>query len=114
MVSQWFQGDLVLCDFNPSVGHEPQKQRPALIVSNNQFNSNSSLVMVCPITSTDNGYPLHIEVGANVSGVSGFICLEQIRALDLNARNAITIGQVTAETLLRVVHLLTLSIEIVG
>lgn len=77
------QGDVIEVDFDPTVGHEPQKMRPALVVSDGYFNNVlSSLTVVCPITSTVNGHPLHIEI-TDCEGVHGCVCLEQIRAIDL-------------------------------
>lgn len=86
------QGDLIEVGFDPTVGHEPQKRRPALVVSDGYFNNVlSSLVVVCPITSVSNGHPLHVEIaGGNV--VRGCVCLEQLRALDLEARGARPLG----------------------
>ena len=69
------QGDIIEVDFDPTLGHEPKKMRPALVVSVGYFNNViSSLTVVCPITSTVNGHPLH-----------GCVCLEQIRAIDLSS-----------------------------
>lgn len=86
------QGDLIEVGFDPTVGHEPQKRRPALVVSDGFFNNAlSSLVVVCPITSTRNGHPLHVEI-AEGNVVGGCVCLEQIRALDLAARGARHLG----------------------
>ncbi|WP_165247765.1 type II toxin-antitoxin system PemK/MazF family toxin [Adlercreutzia sp. ZJ141] len=88
------QGDITEVNFNPTVGHEPQKRRPALVVSVGHFNNVvSSLTVVCPITSTVNGHPLHIELAfGNV--VSGCVCVEQLRAINLNnpARDARHLG----------------------
>ena len=82
------QGDVVIVDFDPTLGHEPKKRRPALIVSDGFFNNVlSSLTVVCPITSTVNHHPLHIEIDDATEGVSGCVCLEQIRAVDLSKRN---------------------------
>ncbi|MBQ9057730.1 MAG: type II toxin-antitoxin system PemK/MazF family toxin [Atopobiaceae bacterium] len=84
------QGDFIEMNFDPTVGHEPQKLRPALVVSTGYFNNVvSSLTVVCPITSRVNGHPLHIELPDN-SPVSGCICIEAIRAVDLSdpRRNA--------------------------
>ncbi len=62
--------------------------RPALVVSVGFFNNVvSSLTVVCPITSTDNGHPLHVPL-KDAQSVSGCICIEQVRAVDLNARKA--------------------------
>lgn len=84
------QGDLVRVDFNPSVGHEPAKSRPAVVVSGYGFNSRSSLVSVVPITSRDNGYPLHIPCA--VEGATCFACVEQLRNIDLGHRTYTRIG----------------------
>ena len=79
------QGDLIELDFDPTVGHEPQKRRPALVVSVGHFNNViSSLVVVCPITSTANKHPLHIELPDDLP-VAGCVCVEAVRALDLNS-----------------------------
>ena len=77
------QGDLIEVNFNPTLGHEPQKRRPALIVSVRFFNNVlSSLTVVCPVTSTVNGHPLHVEIPeGNV--VRGCVCIEAMRAIDL-------------------------------
>ena len=78
------QGDLVMLDFDPTVGHEPHKLRPALVVSVGFFNNVlSSQVVVCPITSQSNGHPLHINI-ADGTVVEGCVCTEALRAVDLN------------------------------
>jgi len=79
------QGDFIEVNFNPTLGHEPQKLRPALVVSDSYFNNvASSLTVVCPITTNDNKHPLHVEIRkGNV--VSGYICVEALRAIDLSA-----------------------------
>lgn len=79
------QGDLIEVDFDPTVGHEPQKMRPALVVSVGHFNNVvSSLTVVCPITSRVNGHPLHIELPWDCP-VHGCVCVEALRALDLSS-----------------------------
>ena len=79
------QGDIIEVDFDPTLGHEPKKMRPAKQVSVGYFNNVlSSLTVVCPIASTVNGHPLHVEI-ANGNAVHGCVCLEQIRAIDLSS-----------------------------
>lgn len=85
------QGDIVEVDFSPSVGHGPAKVRPAVIVSGYGFNSRSSMASVVPVTSKDNGYPLHVPVTGS-SGVVGFACVEQLRNIDLAYRGCHFIG----------------------
>ncbi len=45
------RGQLWLVNFEPSVGHEYRKVRPAVIVQQNEFLDTSSLVTVIPISS---------------------------------------------------------------
>ena len=85
------QGDIILVDFNPTVGHEPAKKRPALVVSNIDFNLACSMTIVCPITSTANSFFLH-EPLPESSDVKGCVVMEQVRAIDLDARGAELIG----------------------
>lgn len=86
------QGELVEVSFDPTFGHEPQKRRPAVVISVGYFNNVlSSLQVVCPITSTMNGHPLHVEI-AEGNVVQGCICLEALRAVDLEARGAKSLG----------------------
>ena len=45
------RGDVWWINFDPSVGGEIQKERPAVIISNNAANRNLNRVQVVPITS---------------------------------------------------------------
>ena len=45
------QGDIWLVDFDPSIGHEYQKIRPALIIENSSYIALGSLLTVVPISS---------------------------------------------------------------
>ena len=79
------QGDIILIDFNPSIGHEESKYRPGLVVSNDDYNSYcGGIVLVCPISHAKD-FPLHIDlpIGLNTNGK---VLCEHIRALDVNAR----------------------------
>ena len=76
------QGDIVEVNFDPTVGHGPRKMHPALVTSVGYHNNVlSSLIMVCPITSTVNRHPLHVEI-AEGNIVSGCVCIEQLRSID--------------------------------
>lgn len=97
------QGDIIEASFDPTLGHESRKRRPALVVSVGFFNNVlSSLTVVCPITSTVNGHPLHVEI-AEGNVVSGCVCLEQLRAIDAERRGAVKLdGQLDEATMSRV------------
>jgi len=81
------QGDIVMVNFDPSVGHEPKCKRPALVVSNYKFNRATNMTLVCPITRADNRFFLH-EPLPQACMVEGCVIMEQVRALDLDARGA--------------------------
>lgn len=79
-------GDIILLNFNPQSGHEIQKRRPALVISNDSFNRLTGMVMVCPITSTHHDLPLHIKLDDNTRTHGDILC-EQLKSLDYSARN---------------------------
>ncbi|OZG59776.1 mRNA interferase PemK [Bifidobacterium lemurum] len=95
------RGDVVAADLDPSSGHEQRKRRYLLVVSNESYNRVCNLTMVCPITSTDNGYPLHAEVHPISPDlkIEGFAQAEQLKALDLKSRNAQLVGYVPQDEL---------------
>ncbi|MDR1186388.1 MAG: type II toxin-antitoxin system PemK/MazF family toxin [Bifidobacteriaceae bacterium] len=84
MFEQW---DIVEFSFSPARGHEPLGRRPALVVSNRHYNIGTSLTLACPITTADNGFPLHFRLPSDLD-TTGFVAVEQLRALDLVAREA--------------------------
>lgn len=88
----FLQGDIIDVSFDPSVGHEPAKRRPGLVVSTDDFNIKSSMTFVAPITSSKNDYPLHVVITEETEDVYGSICVEQTRAMDLSARKCERIG----------------------
>lgn len=99
------KGDLIAVTFDPQPGHEQRGRRPALVVSNTLFNEKMGLAMVCPLTTTDRGYPFHVSVPRG-SGLTGFVMVEQIKSIDYKARNARFIGKASDETLDTVLSIL--------
>jgi mRNA interferase MazF len=64
------RGEVWWIDFNPSIGGEIQKIRPAIIISNNASNKIMNRVQVVPITSnTAKCYPCeaYVEINEKVS-----------------------------------------------
>lgn len=100
------QGDIIEVNFDPTLGHEPAKRRPALVVSTDAFNLRSSMTVVAPITSTVNNYPLHLRFEDEVSGISGCVCIEQVRSLDLSARPCEKVGELGVDDMNEVLNLL--------
>jgi len=81
------QGDIIYMNFDPRVGHEQKGRRPGLIVSNEEYYKRASMAIVCPITSTISGFPMHIALDDRTI-TRGEIMCEQVKSLDLNARQA--------------------------
>jgi mRNA interferase MazF len=79
------QGDIIKLDLNPTKGHEQSGYRPVLVVSNELFNRQTNLILVCPISSTINGFPLHVALDAKAV-TQGEIRCEQIKVIDPQAR----------------------------
>ena len=78
------QGDIILLNFDPSKGHEQQKTRPALVVSNNAYNKQCNIIWVCPISHA-NEYPLHIPLPDGLK-TNGKVLCEHIRGMDIESR----------------------------
>jgi mRNA interferase MazF len=78
------QYNLYIINFNPTIGVEINKTRPAIIISPNEMNKNLDTVIVAPITKTiKTNYPTRIKIDDVVQcGCEGFIVLDQIRTID--------------------------------
>ena len=75
------RGEVWLVEFDPSVGSEIKKTRPAVIVSNDAANRNLARVVVVPLTSnTGRLYPG--EAVVTVGGQSSKAMADQIMAAD--------------------------------
>ena len=79
------RGDVFLVNFDPTVGAEAKKIRPAVIVSNNVNNAYSPLVSISPITSNvGKVYSFEVEVPARTGGLKtrSKVMPNQTRAVD--------------------------------
>lgn len=106
------QGDIIKVNFNPQRGHEQAGYRPALVVSNNIFNEKTNLVIACPITNTDNKFPLHIPLDDRTE-TTGVILCEHVKTLDLNARGYKFIEKLPLDILSKVIDVLYAQVEVV-
>ena len=99
------QGDIVALDFDPQSGHEQRGRRPALVVSGDLFNRTCHIAVVCPITNTDRGFPLHVPLDERTR-TTGFVMCEQMKSLDVAARNVSRLEVVPPDILGEVVDIL--------
>lgn len=104
------QGDIVKVNFNPQAGHKQAGYRPALVISNDFFNQKTNIVIVCPITNTQNRFPLHIPLDHRTE-TTGVILCEHVKALDLNARGYRVIETLPRDLLTKVIQVVFSEIE---
>ena len=79
------KGEIYLVNFDPTIGHEAKKKRPALILSNNIHNQYSPLVTVAPLSSNTNKvYPFEVYVAKKSTGLNenSKIMIIQLRSVD--------------------------------
>ena len=98
------RGDIRLVDLDPVRGAEADKQRPAVIVSNDGANSTAQrlgrgVVTVVPVTSnTDRVYPFQVLLPAAATGLSvdSKAQAEQVRSIAVE-RIGRRVGLMTTE-----------------
>ena len=80
------RGEVYLVNFDPTIGSEIKKTRPALIIQNDIANEHSPITIVAAITSKfdDNLYPTEVEISAGEGGLKqhSVVLLNQIRSID--------------------------------
>ncbi|HAO20835.1 MAG TPA: PemK family transcriptional regulator [Desulfobacteraceae bacterium] len=80
------RGEVFLVNFDPTIGAEIKKTRPALILQNDISNEYSSVTIVAAITSRfdETLYPTEVLIHAPEGGLSNdsVILLNQIRSID--------------------------------
>ena len=81
------RGDFIWLSFDPQAGHEQMGNRPALVVSQDSFNAKMGFAFVCPISNTQRKNPFYIQMPAG-NAVTGVIMADQLRSLDVKARQA--------------------------
>ena len=80
------RGDIMWVNFDPQMGNEIQKRRPALVLSPQAYNSKTRLALCVPITSNVKGYPF--EVQFQQPEIKGAILCDQLKSLDWQVRQA--------------------------
>lgn len=79
-------GDIVMLDFDPQVGREQAKRRPALVLTDQSYNRASGLAIVCPLTSKRKPYPFALPI--MFDRVEGAILVDQLKSMDWGVRKA--------------------------
>lgn len=107
------RGEVYLVNFDPTIGAEIRKTRPALIVQNDIANRYSPVTIVAAVTSQfeEPLYPTEAIVQAPEGGLSSdsVILLNQVRTID-RQRLARRLGVLKPETMARVDQALLISL----
>ncbi len=75
-----------MMDFDPQVGREQAKRRPALVLTDHGYNRASGLAVVCPLTSKRKPYPFALPIV--VDQVEGAVLVDQLKSMDWAGRKA--------------------------
>jgi mRNA interferase MazF len=109
------RGEIYLVAFDPTLGHEIKKTRPAVIIQNNVSNQYSPITIVVAISSQfgDPPHPREVVIPTR-SGLSkpSAVILNQIRSVD-RKRLIQRLGAVDAATMRKVDEALTISLGLV-
>ncbi|NJL09604.1 MAG: type II toxin-antitoxin system PemK/MazF family toxin [Calothrix sp. SM1_7_51] len=81
------RGHFIWISFDPQAGHEQMGNRPALVVSHDDFNQKMGFSFVCPISNTKRQNPFYVLI-PDGEPVTGVIMADKMRSLDFRAREA--------------------------
>lgn len=107
---------MVVVDFDPTIGAEIRKRRPALVVQNDIDNRHSPITIVAAITSRIDGiqYPTEVHIHPSEAGLTrpSVVLLNQIRSID-RRRLVGRLGRLRPETMACVDRALQISLGLV-
>lgn len=110
------RGEIYLVEFDPAVGSEIKKTRPAIIIQNDIANRFSPVTIVAAITSKfdEKLYPTEVLIYAGEAGLKqdSVVSLDQIRTID-KSRIVKKIGKVNEFTLKRTDVALRISVGLI-
>ena len=107
------RGDIYLVHFDPTIGHEIRKTRPAVVIQNDISNQYSPITIVAAISSqfSDPPFPREVLIEPAESGLlkRSAVILNQIRSVD-RQRLGKKIGHLSDESMQRVDEALKISL----
>jgi mRNA interferase MazF len=87
------RGDIIKLNFDPTLGREQAGYRPALIITDRQFNQATRLALACPITSKIKGFNLEVILP------DGLILTFQVKTIDWLERQVKYVESLPTETM---------------
>ena len=112
------RGDICLVNFDPTIGAEIRKTRPALVLQNDIANKSSPVTIVAAISSKFDGslYPTEVLIAANAGtglAVDSVVLLNHIRTVD-RKRLVRKLGRLSAVKMEEVNRALRISVGLVS
>jgi mRNA interferase MazF len=111
------RGEVYVVGFDPTVGAEVRRTRPALVIQNDIANRHSPITIVAALTSQfeEPLYPTEVLVRAREGGLQtdSVILLNQIRSID-RRRLIRYLGRLRPETMVRVDRAVALSLGLIA
>ena len=111
------RGEIWVVNFDPTIGSEIKKARPAVVLQNNIGNRFSSVTIVAAISSKfdDTLYPTEVSVESSEGGLreSSVVLLNQIRTVDTQ-RLVKKTGILTSKTMLKINQALQISLGLLN
>ena len=102
------RGEVFLVNFDPTLGSETKKTRPAVVVSNDLNNAHSPIISIAPISSKITRiYSFEVEIPSGSGGLKtrSKIMVNQTRAVD-KIRLVKKIGHLPPEIMLQLARAL--------
>ena len=108
------RGDIWLVSLDPTVGHEIQKTRPAVVVTNDIYNRHNWVVLVVPLTSNPTAEYDQVLVQPPEGGLAhaSVTLPDQMRAVD-RSRLVQRLGRLKPETMRRVDRSLKVILDLI-
>jgi mRNA interferase MazF len=108
------RGEVFLVNFDPTLGSETKKTRPAVVVSNDLNNAHSPIISIAPISSkVTRIYSFEVEISSGSGGLKtrSKIMVNQTRAVD-KIRLVKKMGHLPPEIMLQLARALKLHYNI--
>lgn len=103
------RNDIVWLDFDPTKGKEIGKYRPALVLSSEEYNKKSGLLIYCPISSSARGGATEVPVD-NIENENSVVAANLIQTLSWKDRKVKFItkakSELMEEVLMRIIPLI--------
>lgn len=77
--------NIVICNLDPTIGHEIKKSRPCVIISPNEMNDYLKTIIIAPMTTKKRDIPTRLTIipsEINNLAETSYIALDQIKTID--------------------------------